>query len=116
MWYLTLHRWTGDRERAIAEALPAHLTWMREQQLAGRVLIAGPSPDRELGIIVVGSMPRDAVDDLFRDEPLVAGNFRNYEVIGWDVHHLLGIGGFDVPTVTAMIASEHDRAPVTRQS
>jgi len=109
MWYLTLHRWTGDRERAIAQALPAHLAWMRDQQLAGRVLIAGPSPDRELGIIVVSHMSREAVDDLFRDEPLIAGGFRDYEVIGWDVHHLLGIGGFDVPTITAMTASEDGR-------
>ncbi|WAP54434.1 YciI family protein [Streptomyces luomodiensis] len=107
MWYLTLHRWTGDRQRAIAEVLPSHLAWMRERQRAGQVLMAGPSPDRELGIIVVGHMSRDAVDDLFRDEPLVAGGFRGYDVIPWEVHHVLGVGGFDVPAVTAMLAGEH---------
>ena len=69
-----LDRRQGTRYRP---STPAHLDWMREQQLAGRVLIAGP------------------------------GGFRNYEVIGWDVHQLLGIGGFDLPTITAMTASEH---------
>lgn len=114
MWYLTLHRWTGDRERAIAQALPAHLDWMREQQLAGRVLIAGPSPDRGLGIIVIGHMSREAVEDLLTDEPLIAGGFRNYEVIEWEVHQLLGIGGFDLPTITAMTASEHGQPSETK--
>ncbi|WP_275560617.1 YciI family protein [Streptomyces sp. 5-6(2022)] len=106
MWYLTLHRWSGDRERAIEEALGDHLAWMHHQQLTGRILMAGPSPDRGLGIIVVGHMRREAVDDLFRSEPFVAGGFREYEVIPWEVHHLLGIGGFSVPAVTAMLADE----------
>ncbi|MFD3485307.1 YciI family protein [Streptomyces sp. NPDC058665] len=103
---MTLHRWSGDRERAVKEALGDHLAWMHQRQLTGQVLIAGPSPDREVGIIVVGRMPGPAVDELFLNEPFVAGGFREYEVIPWEVHHLLGIGGFSVPAVTAMLADE----------
>jgi uncharacterized protein YciI len=43
MWYLTLHRWFGDRHEAINSSLDDHLAWMREQQLAGKVLFSGPS-------------------------------------------------------------------------
>lgn len=50
MWHLTLHRWTGDPSLAVARLLDAHLTWMQRQQLAGKVLMAGPIPDKRLGI------------------------------------------------------------------
>ena len=115
MWYLTLHRWVGDPRPAIAEKLSAHLAWMGEQQLAGRVLIAGPAENREVGIIVLGHMPRAAVDDLLRTEPFIAGGHRGYEVFAWDVHHLLGVGGFDVSAVTAMTEWAHRQLPESAQ-
>jgi uncharacterized protein YciI len=101
MWYLTLHRWVGDRQEAVKNALHDHLAWMREQQLAGKVLMAGPTPDFELGIIVFGHMPESALHQLCRTEPFVAAGYRNYETIPWDVHHLLGIGSFDLKTLAA---------------
>jgi len=42
LWYLTLHRWVGDRHEAINTSLDDHLAWMREQQLAGKVLFSDP--------------------------------------------------------------------------
>lgn len=105
MWYLTLHRWVGDREEAIKSSLDDHLAWMREQQFAGKVLIAGPSRDGDLGIIVFGHMSRADLDALCRQEPFVARGYREYEVIAWDVHQLLGVGGFDVKTIAAMTSS-----------
>ena len=105
MWYLTLHRWVGDRDEAIKSSLDEHLAWLREQHFAGKVLIAGPSHDGDLGIIVFGHMPRADLDALLRQEPLVARGQRECEVIAWDVHQLLGVGGFDVKTIAAMTAS-----------
>ena len=101
MWHLTLHKWVGDQQAVAASAvadgtLQAHLDWMREQQLAGKVLMAGPTPDYRLGIIVFGHLPEDAVHELCRGEPLVARGHREYEVIAWDVHHVLGIGQFEL--------------------
>ncbi|MET8871935.1 YciI family protein [Nocardia sp. NPDC004604] len=106
MWYLTLHRWLGDRDTATDRSLDDHLAWMREQQLAGKVLFSGPSLDGELGIIVFGHMSRAELDDLCRQEPFVARGYRGFEVIPWEVHQLLGIGGFDVETLTAMTRFE----------
>jgi uncharacterized protein YciI len=107
MWYLTLHRWTGGRTSAGREAIAEHLTWMREQQRAGKVLIAGPTPDHELGIIVFGHMPEAELHELCRTEPLIAAGLRTYDAHPWEVHHLLGIGGFDLETVAAMARAEH---------
>ena len=109
MWYLTLHRWTGDRREAVKNALPAHLAWMREQQLAGKVLMAGPTPDFELGIVVFGHMPEAALHELCRNEPFIAAGYRTYETIPWDVHHLLGIGSFDAQALSA--ANRADAPP-----
>jgi uncharacterized protein YciI len=105
MWFLTLHRWTGDRQEAIRSSLDDHLAWMRKQQLAGKVLIAGPTPDQTLGIIVFGHMSAADVDELCSQEPFIARGYRECEVIPWEVHHLLGIGGFDVKTIAAMTRS-----------
>jgi uncharacterized protein YciI len=105
MWYLTLHRWLGDRDEAINSSLGDHLAWMREQQRTGKVLFAGPSLDGELGIIVFGHMSRAELNDLCRREPLVARGYRDFEVIAWEVHQLLGVGGFDVKTIAAMTRS-----------
>ncbi|MTD55262.1 YciI family protein [Amycolatopsis pithecellobii] len=102
MWHLTTHRWVGSQATAVAAAikdgtLAAHLTWMREQQLAGKVLMAGPANRFELGIIVFGHLSEEAVHELCRSEPLIAAGYRNYDSIAWDVHHVLGIGQFELP-------------------
>lgn len=106
MWFLTLHRWTGDRGRAMA-LLDDHLAWMHRQQMAGKIIAAGPTPDRELGIMIFSHMSRDELAEICRTDPFVAGGFRQYEAFPWEVHHLLGIGGFDRATVEAMAAAEH---------
>ncbi|MFJ6900691.1 YciI family protein [Streptomyces hokutonensis] len=110
MWHLTLHRWTRDRGEAM-KLLEDHLAWMRGQQLAGNIIAAGPTPDRELGIVLFRHMSRQEVDEICRDEPFIAGGYRDYEVVPWEVHHLLGIGGFDIKTITAMTEAETQYEP-----
>lgn len=105
MWYLTLHRWTDNRREAAKSVLPAHLAWMREQQLAGRVLMAGPTPDFELGIIVFGHMTEAELHELCRTEPFIAAGHRTYETIPWVVHQVLGIGSFDAGALSAASAA-----------
>lgn len=102
MWYLTIHRWTDDPKMAAEAALDRHYRWLYEQQLAGKVLMAGPTPDLKLGIIVVGHMSEDALHELLRHEPFIEAGYRDYEVIPWDVHELLGIGGFSREAIEAM--------------
>jgi uncharacterized protein YciI len=92
MWYLTSHRWGGDPEEAIKGSLDDHLSCVREQERAGKLLIAGPSPDRSVGIIGFGHMSTAyELDELCSHEPFIARDDRKYEAIPWDVHQLLGI-------------------------
>ena len=92
MWYLTLHRWVGDSAEAIKSSFDDHLSWLREQQRAGKVLIAGPSRDRSVGIIVFGHLSTAyELDELCGHEPFIARGYRTYEAIRWDVHQLLGL-------------------------
>lgn len=86
--------------------LDDHLSWMRDQQHAGNIIAAGPSPDRGLGIMVLGHMSAEKAQQICDSDPFVRAGHRTYDVIGWDVHHVLGIGGFDRATVTAMMAAE----------
>jgi len=106
MWQLTLHRWVGDRSEALT-MLDEHLTGMRNQQRAGNIIAAGPSSDGELGIMVLRHMSRDEVDSFLSTEPFTQASRRTYEVIPWEPHHVLGVGGFDTQTVTAIAAAEH---------
>jgi uncharacterized protein YciI len=92
MWYLTLHRWVGDPEEAIKSVLDDHLSWLRGPERDDKLLIAGPSPDRSVGAIVSGHMSTACeLDELCGREPFIAGGYRKYEAIPWDVHQLVGI-------------------------
>ncbi len=95
MWHLTIHRWATENPRdAIASTLTDHLAWMKEQQMTGRILMAGPTPDRSMGLMVFGHLDTDVVHGICDTDPFVERGFRTFEVIPWDVHHVLGIGGF----------------------
>jgi uncharacterized protein YciI len=91
MWHLAIFDWTGDPHAAL-DLLPAHLDWIRREQLAGRMLFAGPSDDGDKGIIVFGHMDRAAVETLCESDPFVADGHRRYTLITWDVHQALGVG------------------------
>jgi len=96
MWHLGIFNWIGDPHDAL-ELLPAHLDWIRQQQLAGRILFAGPSDDGEKGIIVFAHMDHDKAETLCRSDPFVAKGHRRYTLIAWDVHQALGIGFQSTP-------------------
>jgi uncharacterized protein YciI len=91
MWYLTIQRWTGDRQKAISELVDDHLAWMDSQLQAGNVLLAGPSADMELGIVVFRAANKAAADKLCRADPFVAAGYREFDLIAWDVHQLFGV-------------------------
>jgi uncharacterized protein YciI len=91
MWNLTLHRWIGDRSEAIEQYIEAHLAWMSEQMQAGTILLAGPSTDLEVGVVVIKDMPPAEVEALLRTEPFVANGYRQFELIRWDVHQIFGV-------------------------
>jgi uncharacterized protein YciI len=99
MWYLTLQRWTVDRQEAISELVKDHLAWVETQLRAGTVLLAGPSADMKLGIIVFRAGDQAEAERLCRTDPFVAAGYREFDLIAWDVHQLFGINASPRPPV-----------------
>ena len=97
MWYLTIQRWTVDRQTAISELLREHVDWMDEHLRAGTVLMAGPSADMELGIVVLRAADPAEADRICRTEPFVAAGYREYDLIAWDVRQLFGVNASPRP-------------------
>lgn len=62
----------------------------------GSVLLAGPSADMELGIVVFRAVDRAGAVRLCRTDPFVAAGYRTYELITWDVHQIFGINAAQV--------------------
>ena len=106
MWYLTFSRPAVPREQ-IAPHLQEHLDWQRRMHESGRVLFSGPSGDRTMGIILVRASSLEDAHDLLDTEPFHARGLRTYEVIEWDVHQGLGLGGFSGESL-ALLAREKD--------
>ncbi|MUL77129.1 YciI family protein [Mycolicibacterium sp. CBMA 226] len=91
MWHLAIFDWTADPHDAL-NLLPAHLEWIRREQLAGRMLFAGPGDNGEKGIIVFAHMTQEEAEALCRSDPFVTEGHRRYTLIAWDVHQALGVG------------------------
>lgn len=90
MWYLTLHRWTGDRREALP-LIPTHRQWTLDQQRAGRMIASGPTPDLSVGIMVFRGESEEEIASLCELEPLIAAGHRTVEIMAWEVHELLGV-------------------------
>ena len=106
MWYLTFSRPQAPREQIVPH-LQEHLDWQRRMHDAGAVLFSGPSGDRSMGIILVRAASLDEAKQVLDSEPFHALGLRTYEVIEWDVHQGLGLGGFSGESL-ALLAREKE--------
>ena len=93
MWYLVLSRPVVAREQMMG-SLDDHLTWMRSQHEASNVLFSGPTADHSMGIYVIRAMSRDEAQTVADSDPFHSLGFRNYEMLDWDVHQVMGAGPF----------------------
>ena len=78
MWYLVLSRPLVAREQMMG-SLDDHLAWMQSQHDASNVLFSGPTADHSMGIY---------------SDPFHSLGFRNYEMLDWEVHQVMGAGPF----------------------
>ena len=100
MWYLTLHRFTGQ-ERPGKDVIDEHIKWMAEQKRTGKMLVNGPSGDRSTGIVVYGPMPEDELRKVLDTDPLIVSGLREYKVYPWEVHHV------DLESITTLVSAAH---------
>ena len=93
MWYLVLSRPVASREQ-LAESRNDHLSWMKSQHEAGNVLFSGPTVDRSVGIYVITAASAEQAHSVADADPFHANRLRNYEMLEWEIHQILGAGPF----------------------
>ncbi len=93
MWYLVMSRPVVDREK-LGASLDDHLSWMRSQHSSSNVLFSGPTADHSMGIYVVTAPSRADALAIPDSDPFHALGLRNYEMLDWEVHQVLGAGPF----------------------
>ena len=93
MWYLTFSKPASTREQIIPH-LQEHLDWQRNAHDSGGMLYSGPSADFSMGIMLLRAESLDDAKKTMDSEPFHKLGLRTYEIIEWDVHQGMGIGGF----------------------
>lgn len=66
----------------------SHVTWLREQLDAGRVIIAGPLADAAGGVIVTADLSEEEVDALIATDPWIDAGLVTYDRVGFDGRYL----------------------------
>jgi uncharacterized protein len=91
-WFLVLRTWIDrtDADKWIGE----HLEWMREEHNSGRIVMSGPSADREYGIYLVRAPSIADAAAIAERDPFVVQGLARQTIIQWEVHQILGIGDF----------------------
>jgi uncharacterized protein YciI len=101
VWYLALRRNLQPRD-AWNVSLDEHLSWMRQQHLAGKVVLSGPTPDRSMGIDLIRTGSRSEAEAIAGSDPVTAAGHCTFDVIEWEVHQVLGAGPFSAAAQHAL--------------
>ena len=106
MWYLVLSERLAEIA-AVKEKTADHFRWMYAQHTAGNVLISGPTPDRTMGIYVIRAASESEARTIADSDPFHLHGLRQYRLLPWEVHQMLGIGPFSLPGIE-FLATEQD--------
>jgi uncharacterized protein YciI len=93
MWFFckrTNLRPPGQRR----STLDLHLAWMKEQHLAGKIMLSGPSPDLRFGMYLIVAGSREEADRIAASDPYTSAGDASYELTEWNVRQIMGIGPF----------------------
>jgi len=93
MWYLVLSKPVVPREQ-MAGSLDDHLSWMKSQHEASNVLFSGPTADHSMGIYVIRASSMEDAQAVADSDPFHDRSFRNYDLLDWEVHQIMGAGPF----------------------
>ena len=89
--------------------LQEHLDWQRKAHDSGGMLYSGPSADHSMGIMLLRAGSLDEAKKTMDSEPFHKLGLRTYEIIEWDVHQGMGIGGFTSESL-ALLGQEKNTA------
>ena len=93
MWYFVRRRGLKPRNEWTV-TLDEHLVWMKRQHDTGKIVMSGPTPDRQYGQYLVRAENRQEAEAIAASDPFTAAGFTTFEIIEWEVHQIMGIGPF----------------------
>ena len=91
MWYIVLSRPVKPREELV-QTLPVHRDWLNRQHHEGKAMFSGPTPDRSLGIYILRADSKQEAQGIADQDPYHAGGLREYEMLEWQVRHVMDFG------------------------
>jgi uncharacterized protein YciI len=100
MWFLTQRRGVKPREEWTV-TLDEHLVWMKQQHEAGRIILSGPTPDRQIGMYLIRADSRADAERIAASDPYTAAGCCTFDLIEWEIHQIMGIGPFTAAELSA---------------
>ena len=100
MWFLTQRRGVKPREEWTV-TLDEHLVWMKQQHEAGRIILSGPTPDRQVGMYLIRADSRADAERIAASDPYTAAGCCTFDLIQWEIHQIMGIGPFTAAELNA---------------
>lgn len=81
-YYLIFLNAIRDRQLS-PDAVERHAAHLAELDKAGKLVLAGPIPERAGGLIVLRAGSLEEVRAIAEDDPLVRGGYQTYELGSW---------------------------------
>lgn len=100
MWFIALRSAVKPREEWTV-TLDDHLSWMKRQHEAGKIVMSGPTPDRKLGIYLIRADSREEAEGIAGSDPYTEAGFCTFELIEWELHQVMGAGPFSLAEIKA---------------
>jgi uncharacterized protein len=93
-WYLAIRRMT-EPPASWRDLLPAHLAWLKDMHDTGTIIMSGPGTEPRLGIYIMRAPGSAEATRIVHADPLLQSPGATVEVTEWQLHQIMGIGGFD---------------------
>jgi uncharacterized protein YciI len=105
VWFICLRRSIVERDQWTTP-VDDHLSWMKQQHEAGNIIFSGPGhgPDgTAYGIYLIRAASRSDAETIAAGDPFTANGHCAFDLIEWEVHQILGAGGFTMAGLQATL-------------
>jgi uncharacterized protein YciI len=72
-----------ESQELTTEAIAKHAQHLRELDVDGKLVLAGPFIDHPTGLLVLRGENKDEIKSIMDEDPLIQGGFRTYEIRTW---------------------------------
>ena len=82
-----------------------HLAWMKQMHEAGSILMSGPgkgSDGTPYGIYLIRAASKQDAETVAAGDPFTAAGHSAFDVIEWEVHQIMGAGGFSMAAMQGL--------------